>query len=72
MPSKLDQLRTMTTIVADTGDMESIRAYQPTDSTTNPTLIFKAAQLPAYATCLTRRSPGAARRARRPRRSSTG
>ena len=49
MPSKLDQLRTMTTIVADTGDMESIRAYQPTDSTTNPTLIFKAAQLPAYA-----------------------
>ena len=36
MPSKLDQLRTMTTIVADTGDMESIRAYQPTDSTTNP------------------------------------
>jgi transaldolase len=49
MTSKLDQLRTMTTIVADTGDMESIRAYQPTDSTTNPTLIFKAAQLPAYA-----------------------
>jgi len=49
MPSKLDQLRTMTTIVADTGDMESIRAYQPTDSTTNPSLIFKAAQLPAYA-----------------------
>jgi transaldolase len=48
MPSKLDQLRTMTTIVADTGDMESIRAYQPTDSTTNPTLIYKAAQLPAY------------------------
>jgi transaldolase len=48
MPSKLDQLRTMTTIVADTGDMESIRAFQPTDSTTNPTLIYKAAQLPAY------------------------
>jgi len=48
MPSKLDQLRTMTTIVADTGDMESIRSYQPTDSTTNPTLIYKAAQLPAY------------------------
>jgi len=49
MPSKLDQLRTMTTIVSDTGDIESIRAYQPTDSTTNPSLIFKAAQLPAYA-----------------------
>ena len=49
MPSKLDQLRTMTTIVADSGDMESIRAYEPTDSTTNPTLILKASQLPAYA-----------------------
>jgi len=49
MPNKLDQLRTMTTIVADSGDMESIRSYEPTDSTTNPTLIYKAAQLPAYA-----------------------
>ncbi len=49
MPSKLDQLRAMTTVVADTGDMDSIRAFKPTDSTTNPSLIFKAAQLPAYA-----------------------
>lgn len=49
MPSKLDQLKTMTTIVADTGDMDSIRAYQPTDCTTNPTLILKAAQMEAYA-----------------------
>ncbi len=49
MASKLDQLRTMTTVVADTGDMESIRAYQPTDCTTNPTLILRAAQMPAYA-----------------------
>lgn len=48
MTSKLDQLKTMTTIVADTGDMESIRAFQPTDCTTNPTLILKAAQMPAY------------------------
>ena len=48
MPSKLDQLRAMTTVVADTGDMDSIRIFKPTDSTTNPTLIFKAAQLPAY------------------------
>ena len=47
-PSKLDQLKTMTTVVADTGDMESIRAFQPTDCTTNPTLILKAAQMPAY------------------------
>jgi transaldolase len=49
MPSKLDQLRAMTTVVADTGDMEAIRQFKPTDSTTNPTLILKAAQLPAYA-----------------------
>ena len=48
MPSKLDQLKTMTTVVADTGDMDSIRAFQPTDCTTNPTLILKAAQMPAY------------------------
>jgi transaldolase len=48
MVSKLDQLKSMTTIVADTGDMESIRAYKPTDCTTNPTLILKAAQMPAY------------------------
>jgi transaldolase len=49
MHSKLDQLKTMTTIVADTGDMEAIRAFAPVDATTNPTLILKAAQLCAYA-----------------------
>ncbi len=49
MPSKLDQLRAMTTVVADTGDMEAIRRFRPTNSTTNPTLILKAAQMPAYA-----------------------
>ena len=49
MPSKLDQLRTMTTVVADTGDIESIRAFKPTDCTTNPTLVLKAAEMPAYA-----------------------
>ncbi len=49
MPSKLDQLRTMTTVVADTGDMELIRQFRPTDSTTNPSLILKASELPAYA-----------------------
>ena len=48
MSSKLDQLKAMTTIVADTGDMESIRAFAPTDCTTNPTLILKAAQMEAY------------------------
>lgn len=49
MPSKLDQLKSMTTIVADTGDMDSIRQFQPQDCTTNPTLILKAAQIDAYA-----------------------
>jgi transaldolase len=49
MPSKLDQLKAMTTVVADTGDMEAIRAFAPRDATTNPTLILKAAQLEAYA-----------------------
>jgi transaldolase len=48
MASKLDQLKAMTTIVADTGDIESIRAFKPTDCTTNPTLILKAAQLDQY------------------------
>lgn len=46
--SKLDQLKTMTTVVADTGDFESIAEYQPQDATTNPSLIYKAAQMPHY------------------------
>jgi len=49
MISKLDQLKSMTTVVADTGDIEAIKAFKPTDCTTNPTLILKAAQMPAYA-----------------------
>lgn len=48
MPTKLDQLKAMTTVVADTGDIGSIKAFHPTDCTTNPTLILKAAQMPAY------------------------
>ena len=48
MTSKLDQLKTMTTVVADTGDMEAIGVFKPTDCTTNPTLILKAAQMEAY------------------------
>ncbi len=48
MPSKLDQLKSMTTIVADTGDIESIRVFQPTDCTTNPSLILKASGMPQY------------------------
>ena len=46
--NKLDSLRDMSVVVADTGDMGSIREFKPTDSTTNPTLILKASQLPAY------------------------
>ena len=49
MPNKLEQLRAMSTVVADTGDMESIRAFRPTDATTNPSLILKASEMPAYA-----------------------
>ena len=47
--SKLDQLRQMTTVVADTGDIEAVRRLAPVDCTTNPTLILKAVETPAYA-----------------------
>jgi transaldolase len=47
MPSKLDQLRDMTVVVADTGDLEAVRRLRPQDCTTNPTLILKAVQSPA-------------------------
>jgi transaldolase len=46
--SKLDQLKTMTTVVADTGDFETIAEYKPQDATTNPSLIYKAAQMSQY------------------------
>ena len=46
--SKLEQLKTMTTVVADTGDFDSIKTYRPTDATTNPSLVYAAAQLPQY------------------------
>jgi transaldolase len=49
MPSKLDRLRQMTTVVADTGDIEAVRRLRPVDCTTNPTLILKAVETPAYA-----------------------
>jgi transaldolase len=48
MPSQLDSLRQHSTIVADTGDFESIRDLKPTDATTNPSLILKAAQKDTY------------------------
>lgn len=46
--SALDDLKGMTTVVADTGDVDSIRAFTPTDATTNPSLIYAAAQMPQY------------------------
>jgi transaldolase len=49
MPNLLEQLKSMTTIVADTGDIEAIRHHRPQDATTNPSLLLKAASLPEYA-----------------------
>ena len=46
--SMLDQLREMTVVVADTGDIESIKKRRPQDATTNPSLLYAAAQMPAY------------------------
>jgi transaldolase len=50
--SQLDQLKKITKVVADTGDFETMRAYKPQDATTNPSLIFAAAQKPEYAELL--------------------
>ncbi|SBT62068.1 Transaldolase [Plesiomonas shigelloides] len=49
MADKLSALRKLTTVVADTGDIEAIKRYQPEDATTNPSLILNAAQIPEYA-----------------------
>jgi transaldolase len=46
--NKLDQLKSMTLVVADTGDLDAIIQYQPQDATTNPSLLLKAADLPRY------------------------
>ena len=48
MASKLEQLRCMTVVVADTGDIEAVRRLKPQDCTTNPTLLLKAVENPAY------------------------
>jgi len=50
--NQLDALKQFTTVVADTGDFKQIEAYQPTDATTNPSLILKAVQKPDYRTLL--------------------
>lgn len=49
MTTQLDSLRSMTVVVADTGDIEAIKKYQPQDATTNPSLILSASALPQYA-----------------------
>jgi len=46
--NQLEQLKQFTTVVADTGDFQSIKAYAPQDATTNPSLILKAVQKPEY------------------------
>lgn len=46
--NQLDALKQLTTVVADSGDIESIRQFEPQDATTNPSLILKAAALPQY------------------------
>ena len=48
MPSQLEQLKRVTTVVADTGDINSIKQYHPQDATTNPSLLLNAAQMPQY------------------------
>jgi len=44
----LESLKKYTTVVADTGDIEAIAGHRPQDATTNPSLLFHAAQMPAY------------------------
>ncbi len=46
--NKLEQLKKYTTVVADTGDIDAIAAFQPEDATTNPSLVLKAAEMPQY------------------------
>ena len=48
MSNKLEQLKKISTVVADTGDITAIQKYQPVDATTNPSLLLKASELPSY------------------------
>lgn len=52
MASSLQQLKDLTTVVADTGDFEAMKKYLPTDATTNPSLILQASQKPEYASLI--------------------
>ncbi|MBU2515454.1 transaldolase [bacterium] len=53
MTDKLSQLKKMTIVVADTGDINSIREFAPEDATTNPSLLYKAAQMDQYKNLVT-------------------
>ncbi|MER2510418.1 MAG: transaldolase family protein, partial [Amaricoccus sp.] len=48
MTSQLNQLRAMTTVVADTGDIEAVRRLKPVDCTTNPSIVLKALGTPEF------------------------
>src|SRR5690606_33637857 len=48
MTNALENLKKLTTVVADTGDIETIKQYEPMDATTNPSLLLKAAQMQQY------------------------
>ncbi len=52
MSSQLEQLKSFTTVVADTGDFHQLAQFAPQDATTNPSLILKAVQKPEYAPLL--------------------
>ena len=54
MTSKLDQLREMSTVVADTGDIEAGRQFKPEDCTTNPSLVLAALGSPAFSDVVTK------------------
>ncbi len=51
--NQLEALKKYTTVVADSGDIEAIRQFQPQDATTNPSLVLKAAQLTQYQSLVT-------------------
>ena len=48
MASSLESLKQLTTVVADTGDFEAMRKFQPQDATTNPSLILAASKMEQY------------------------
>lgn len=68
--NQLDSIKQFTTVVADSGDIESIRHYQPEDATTNPSLLLKAAGLDNCNKAYRRRHRLGQQAGRQPRRSS--